>query len=178
MKREFLKGFELADDIIDKIMAENGKDVEAVKAKYADYDDVKTQLSEANTQIEAFKGMDIDGIKKAAEDWKTKAEKAEADALAKISALQFDHALDVALSGAKAKNAKAVKALLDMDGLKLNGGEIVGLSEQLTKLKLDNDYLFESEEATPSIVKPTPGAGGKAGEDAIRAAMGLPPAKD
>ena len=34
MKREFLKGFEgLSDEAIDKIMAENGKDIEAEKSK-------------------------------------------------------------------------------------------------------------------------------------------------
>ncbi len=70
MKREYLKSLELSEEIIDKIMDENGKDVEAVKNKYADYDNIKVQLKEANKQIENFKNMDIDKIKKAADDWK------------------------------------------------------------------------------------------------------------
>ena len=37
MKREFLTGLGVTEDVIDKIMAENGKDIEAAKAKYADY---------------------------------------------------------------------------------------------------------------------------------------------
>ena len=69
MKREYLKSLELSEEIIDKIMDENGKDVEAVKNKYADYDNIKVQLKEANKQIENFKNMDIDKIKKAADDW-------------------------------------------------------------------------------------------------------------
>ena len=72
MKREYLKSLELSEEIIDKIMDENGKDVEAVKNKYADYDNIKVQLKEANKQIENFKKMDIDKIKKAADDWKKK----------------------------------------------------------------------------------------------------------
>ena len=44
MKRDFLEGLKLEADVIDKIMRENGKDIESVKAKYADYDDVKKQL--------------------------------------------------------------------------------------------------------------------------------------
>lgn len=72
MKREYLKSLELSEEIIDKIMDENGKDVEAVKNKYADYDNIKVQLKEANKQIENFKNMDIDKIKKAADDWKKK----------------------------------------------------------------------------------------------------------
>ena len=59
MKREYLKSLELSEEIIDKIMDENGKDVEAVKNKYADYDNIKVQLKEANKQIENFKNMDL-----------------------------------------------------------------------------------------------------------------------
>lgn len=59
MKREYLKSLELSEEIIDKIMDENGKDVEAIKNKYADYDNIKVQLKEANKQIENFKSMDI-----------------------------------------------------------------------------------------------------------------------
>jgi len=181
MKREFIK--ELLPDItkeaLDAIMAENGKDIESTKTKFSDYEDLKTQLSEAGKTIDGFKAMDIDGIKQAAEDYKAKAEKAEADRTADISKLQFDHALDGALSGVKAKNAKAVKALLDMGGLKLNGEEIVGLKEQLDKIKTDNDYLFEGEKPAPGIFA---GKLGGAGTDlnvdaftaSVRKAAGLP----
>ena len=83
---------------------------------------------------------------------------AEADRVAEVSRLKFEHALDVALSGAKAKNVKAVKALLELDKLKFSeeDGSILGLKEQLEKVKAENDYLFESSEAPPRIV-----AGGK-----------------
>ncbi len=118
------------------------------KAKFDEINDVnktlKEQLEAANKQIEGFKGLDIEGVKKAAEEWKTKAEKAEAEAKTRIETLQFDHALESALLGARAKNAKAVKALIDADALKLKDGEIIGLSEQLEKLKADNDFLFEA----------------------------------
>ena len=33
MKREFLEGFSLEKEVIDQIMAENGRDIEAEKAK-------------------------------------------------------------------------------------------------------------------------------------------------
>lgn len=119
--------------------------------------DLQTQLTDANKKIESFKGMDIDGIKAAADDWKQKYEKAAKDADDKINALKFDHALEGALTASKAKNAKAVKALLDMDGLKMNGEEIVGLSEQLEKIKKENDFLFDGETAPARFVASTPG---------------------
>lgn len=176
MKTEFLKSLNLSQEVIDKIMAENGKDiaVEQKKAEKAIQErdsyklkakSLETQVNDANTEIQKFKDMDIDGIKKAADDWKETAEKAKADADKQISQMKFDYALSAALTGAKAKNAKAVKALLDMDGLKFNDndGKIVGLDEQLAQIKTDNDYLFESDEPAPEFVKGTNGGSGSVG---------------
>ena len=115
------------------------------------------QLSKANETIAGFKAMDVEGIKKAADDYKAKFEQAQKDAEQKTQALQFDFALSNALANAKAKNAKAVKALLDMDALKLNGDEIIGLKEQLERVKAENSYLFESDKKTPEVVRPTGG---------------------
>lgn len=171
MKTEFLKSLNLSQEVIDKIMAENGKDI-AVEQKKAEKviqerdsyklkaESLETQVNDANTEIQKFKDMDIDGIKKAADDWKETAEKAKADADKQISQMKFDYALSAALTGAKAKNTKAVKALLDMDGLKFNDGKIVGLDEQLAQIKADNDYLFESDEPAPEFVKGTNGGSG------------------
>ena len=85
MKREFLQNFKVGDqslpkEIIDAILDENGKDIESVKGKYADYDVIKKQLDEANRTIDGFKDMDIDTVRKEAADWKQKAEQAERDA--------------------------------------------------------------------------------------------------
>lgn len=174
MKTEFLKSLNLSQEVIDKIMAENGKDI-AVEQKKAEKiiqerdsyklkaESLETQVNDANTEIQKFKDMDIEGIKKAADDWKETAEKAKADADKQISQMKFDYALSAALTGAKAKNAKAVKALLDMDGLKFNDGKIVGLDEQLAQIKADNDYLFESDEPAPEFVKGTNGGSGSVG---------------
>jgi small-conductance mechanosensitive channel len=149
MKREFLEELKLEKELIDKIMAENGKDIEAEKAKVttksAEIDGLKTQLNEANKQIESFKGMDIEGIKKAADEYKTKAEQAEVEAKKQIEKLQFEYSLESELQKAGARNPKTVKALLNMESLKNADGAIIGLKEQLEKLKTDEAYLFNAE---------------------------------
>ena len=161
MKREYLENLDLGNGVkltkeqIDGIMAENGKDIEATKSKFADYDGLKTQLGDANKTIEGFKAMDIDGIKKAADDWKKKAETAEADAAAKIAGMQFDGLLTGAVSAAKGKNAKAVRALLDVDTLKASKNQEADIKTALEALKKDNGYLFDTEP-----VPPPPGAPG------------------
>ena len=177
MKRDFLKGLELSDELIDKIMEAHGKSVERYKSGETQIqtlnqqlEDLKGQLGEANKQIKEFRDMDIDGIRKAAVDWEAKAKQAEKDSEAKIQKMQFDHALEKALAGAKAKNTKAVQALLNMDELKLDNGVIVGLDKQLDGIKKDNDFLFDADDSKPSFTTKTkqnaPGA-----DDAFMAAL-------
>ena len=195
MKREDLKKLGLTDeviekagleaDVLDKIMALHGKDIEKHKEDLATAttaaEGLQKQLDEANKQIESFKELKPEELQKAVEDWKTKAETAEAEAKKQIDALKFHHALDGALLGAKARNPKAVKALLKIDDLKLtDDGKLLGLDEQVEALKTENDYLFESDEPDPKIV-----TGGKnktvigdASVMAAREAAGLPIEKD
>lgn len=184
MKREDLRkllGDDVADEVIDKIMAENGKDIEKHKADntalITERDGLKTQLKDASVQIESFKGMDIEGVKKSADEWKSKAEQATRDAEDQVSRLKFDHALESALTGARARNAKAVTALLNPELMKLaDDGSISGLKEQLETIQREHDYLFESDEPPPKIVT---GGNNKsitsdAVLDAARKAAGLP----
>lgn len=144
--------------VIDKIMELNGKDVEKFKTDLAstttERDTLKTSLDDANKQIESFKSMDIEGVKKTADEYKTKFETTQAESAKQLAALKFDHALDGALTGAKAKNLKAVKALLNTETLKLNeaDGSIIGLKDQLEGIQKDNGFLFESETQPPEIV--------------------------
>jgi hypothetical protein len=181
MKREDLKVLELADEVIDQIMKLHGKDVEAHKAQLTEAEKQATslqgQLDEATKAIEGFKELDVDGIRAAADEWKAKAEQAKTEAAAEIEKLKFDHALEGALTEAKAKNPKAVKALLNFENLKLaEGGKIVDLDDQLKVIKEENDYLFESEQPVPKIV--TGGQGKTKVTDsmvaAARTAAGLP----
>jgi hypothetical protein len=180
MTREFLKSLGIEDKaVIDSIMGENGKDINAEKTKFGDYETLKTQLSDANKKIEEFGKLDFDGVKAMADDYKAKFEQAQADGKKQLDELRFNHALDSALGGAKAKNIKAVKALLETDKLKLNkDGSLTGLSEQLDKIKSENDYLFEMENSpspAPHFLGGSHGAPSSADDDAVRAIMGLPP---
>lgn len=180
MKTEFLKELGLEQDVIDKIMAENGKDIEGykseVKALKTERDGLKTELGEVGKQIEEFKNLDVEGIKAAADDWKAKAEKASKERDEQIAALKFDHALEGKLTGTKAKDASILLGLLKKDDLKLmEDGSILGLDEQISKIKEEKGFLFESDEKLPKFV--TGGTGGNGGSEAdqttLRAAMGL-----
>lgn len=181
MKTQDLIELGISEEIAAKVFALHGKDIESHKAKLTtlqtEADTLRTQLTEAGAQIEKFKGMDVDGIKAAADEWRSKAEKAQTDAAAQLAAVKFDHALESAITGAKAKNAKAVQALLSTDALKDANGEFIAerFTEQLEKIKSENDYLFADVTPPPKII--TGGNNqsvvGDAFNDAMRKGAGL-----
>ena len=61
--------------------------------------------------------------------------------------LQFNFALEGALTNAKSKNNKALKALLNMDNIKYQEGKLEGLQEQIEALQKDASYLFDLDTA-------------------------------
>ena len=53
-----------------------------------------------------------------------------------------------------AKNAKAIKALIDMDSVKLGeNGELEGFDNQIEELKESDSYLFNIEEVFNSSLR-------------------------
>lgn len=158
MKREDLIKAGITDDnLINAIMALHGQDIEGHKTKLTtattELEGLKKQLEDANGTIASFNGMDIEGIKKTAEDYKAKFEQAQKDAAAQIAQIRFDTALDRELTGAKARDLKAVRVNLNLEGLKLEeDGTIKGLKEQLEKLQTEKDFLFDKDGKTPRII--------------------------
>lgn len=186
MKRDFLKGLKievdgkevtLTDAIIDSIISENGKDIEATKAKAdktQEIENLKSQLSEkdklieeANVQIENFKGMDVEGTKKAADEWKTKFEQAAAEAKTKeeefnkkLEEQQYDFKLNEYVNGQKFTSdfaKKAYLAELKAQEFKLDAdGNFLGANEYTEKFKAANQGVFAVEEAqkdtTPEVI--------------------------
>lgn len=175
MKREFLKELGLTDEQIDKIMAENGKDIENAKGDLAEKEtelETKTkeveslqgQLDTANKEIESYKEMDIESIKAAADDYKIKYETAKEDAEKEIESLKFEHSLESALNKAGAKNVKAAKALLDIEDLRASKNIDSDLESAITTLKESDDYLFGEVEPTGTGGSLGNGGKGKPGE--------------
>ena len=111
------------------------------------HDNVVSELNAANETIKGlretvakFDGVDIEKLKKDASDWETKYN-------TDIAAVKLDSAVNMALVEAKARNPKLAKAALDMSVIKMDGENLLGLSEQLDNLKKSDAYLFEEEQA-------------------------------
>src|SRR5690625_1431571 len=137
-------------------MLEHGKTVNDTKAKAdkadeleSQIEDYKNQISERDTQLEELKKVDAEGLQAKIDELQQQNETTKTEYEEKLQQQAFDHKLESALSGAKVKNTKAVKALLDMDTIKLDGDNLKGLDDQLNNLKESDAYLFESEEGDP-----------------------------
>lgn len=108
-------------------------------------DDKIAELSTANDTIKGlqetvkkFDGVDVEKLKS---DLANAQAKYDAD----VSSLKRDSAVNLALLGAKARDSKAVMPFLDLDTIKLDGDKVLGLDEQLQKLKTEKAFLFEED---------------------------------
>ena len=154
MKREFLQNFKvneqpLPKEIIDEIMAENGRDIEAAKKPFADYDSIKEQLQTAKDGLKAFEGVDVAQLQSKVTELQGKLDAKDTEWQGKLADMAFDHALEAAITGSKGRNAKAIRALLDVDTLKGSKNQEADIKAALEGLKKDSGYLFDDGQIPP-----------------------------
>lgn len=181
MKPEFLQNFKVGDaplpkEVVDAILAENGHDIEEAKKPFADYESIKEQLRTATEGLKAFEGVDVKNLQgQVAKLTKDLSDQAEAHKK-QLADLAFDGVLKDAITTARGRNDKAIRALLDVDTLKASKNQTVDIKKALEDLKKDSGYLFDTGETPPPYAAGT-GTGGMGtpftGMDAIRAAAGL-----
>lgn len=156
MKTEFLQNLKVNDqplpkEVIDAIMAENGRDIEAAKRPYADYDTIKQQLTEAQTTLQNIQqnGQTLEAAQQKAQEWEQKYNDAIAAHQQELADRDFSQLLETAITGFKGKNVKAISALLDVDALKGSKNQEADIKAALEGLKKDSGYLFDGEGAPP-----------------------------
>lgn len=123
------------------------------KSKYNELNESKKlsdeNLKKANATLEELKGKAglSEEYKAQIDALKAEAKKAEEAHKATVAQMKRDNAIESALASAKARNSKAVRALLDEGKLVLNDdGSISGLKEQIEAVKKDNAFLFDSSD--------------------------------
>ena len=143
---EFLKGV-IADELYAQLETElKGKEVKLANLASGDYigkekyealeiklNNATEQLNTANAKLEGFDP-----------NWKDTVAEAEKKAAEKVQQVMFDKALDVSLLSAKAKDIKAVRAMLELDKIEYDDGKLSGLEEQLESLKENKGWAFDN----------------------------------
>ena len=118
MKREDVKNKipGITDEQLNWLMQENGADINREKSAATA---LQTQLTAAQAQLKtAQDGLAAFDGKKKPEEYEAELAKLQADLKAQADGFAFDNALDTAILGKKGRSVKAVRALLDVDGLK------------------------------------------------------------
>ena len=159
MKTETLRTLGITDQtVIDAIMAENGKDVNAAKANT---EALTTQVAELQKQL-GERDEQLKGLKESVKDNEKLTEKItsleEANKTAtteyqnKIYEIQKTHAIENGIRDAKAKNVKAVMALLDKSKINFADDKLTGFTEQIDALVKGEDtaFLFTVENNNPT----------------------------
>ena len=149
MKREFLQNLKVGEaalpkEVIDAIMAENGRDIEAAKAAavkpYADYEAIREENQRLQQTV-------TDG--KTSQQWKEAYEQAVAQHQQEMDSLHFQTELETAIRTAGGRNPKAITALLELDTLRESENRQEAITAALEGLKQQEGYLFTQQTPPP-----------------------------
>lgn len=138
----------------DKVFKENYKTVAEVAKIEAARDNYKSQLTTAQDTLKTFEGVDVNELQGKISQLTTDLAAKDSKYAEKIADMEFSTLLDGQISAAKAKNVKAVKALLDVDALKQSKNRDADIQSALESVKADNGYLFEDGKQPPAVTVP------------------------
>lgn len=164
MTKEALMKMGLTEEQATKVLEAH---TTAINGKYIPkerFDEVNTKVKQLETSV-SERDKQLDDLKKSTGDveaLKTQIQTLQNDNKTKeeaykveLSNLKKNNALELALTGAKVKNSKAIKALLDDEKIKLkDDGTLEGLSEQLEAIKKTDAYLFEETQTKEKTTVP------------------------
>lgn len=171
MKKEDFIALGISDELAKKCADAFAEELKAFipKARFDEVNNEKKKLEadlgERDSKLEQLKTSagDLETLKKQVSDFQKEIKAKDEAHAAEIKKLKVDAAVDAALSGAKAKNSVAVRALLkDIDKADFNDdGTVKGLVDQIKNIKKSDPYLFDNDAPTaPKLKGAVPGESG------------------
>ena len=166
MKTDFLKNLGITEQsVLDQIMAENGRDVEKVRNELnlakQQVTDLQGQLNTKTTELNTLKDStkDYENLQNQITQLTTDKTNLQNELNTKVAQLTKQYETENKVRDAKAKNIKAVMALLDPNK---------DTDEQLTALKAGEDTAFlfgDTHSGSPAGTQPNnpPSNGGNGG---------------
>src|SRR5574344_838483 len=115
------------------------------------------QLTTTKEDLKEFDGVDADGVKTQIEDLEKKLTDKDTEYQAQIADRDFQEILKDSIAAANGKNAKAIKALLDIDTLKGSKNQKEDIEKAIKALSEAEDSKMLFGEPDPTVVsKATP----------------------
>ena len=146
MKTEDLTKLGLTAEQISEIQKLNGLDISSEQKKsekiIAERDNYKGQLETTQNALKEFEGVDIKELKGKIDTLTADLTAKETDYQTKLTDMEFNSKLDGLITSSGARNAKTVKALLDLESIKSSKNQDTDLQTALETCKKDNEYLF------------------------------------
>ena len=142
-------------DALEKELAANYKTVAEYDKQAGKLSQALDKLKTAEDGLKAFEGVDVTDLQGQIAKLQGDLSAKDAAYAEKVANMEFDALLTSAVTAARGKNAKAIRALLDVDALKSSKNQEADIQAALEALQKDNEYLFESDkEPLPNIVLP------------------------
>lgn len=155
--RDDLREIGIDEESLEKVMTLHGQEVQGLNDKVSQKD---SKLNELQSTVDSYKednkqkdnelkdlqekAKNGDDLQQTISDLRQANEDREKERQKEIKELKFNHNLENKLRDVGARNVKAVRALLDSENLKFNDeeNEVIGLQDQLEKLRESDSYLF------------------------------------
>lgn len=149
MKRDFIKSLGIEDkDVIDKILDENSADIGRAKGELDTYKtkvtDLESQLKGKDTELERLQKSvgDTNALNEKITQLETEKTQLSTELNTKLTDLKKTYAIENKVRDSKARNVKAVMALLDQSKITYENEVLGGVDEQLTALQGGEDTKF------------------------------------
>lgn len=172
MNKEDLLKLGLSEEQAEKVLSANAEQLKGFipKSRFDEVNNTKKQLEkdlkDRDVQLENLKNSsgDVETMKQTIENLQRDNKAAKDNFEAELAKFKLESAIDTTLLGSNAINTRAVKALLDMDKIKLDGDVLIGINEQIEALKNaeDSKMLFkvtETKQKEPNFSGVKPGEG-------------------
>lgn len=179
MNKEDLLNLGLLEEQAEKVLSANAEQLKGFipKSRFDEVNNTKKQLEkdlkDRDVQLENLKNSsgDLETMKQTIENLQRDNKVAKDNFEAELAKFKLESAIDTTLLSSNAINTKAVKALLDMGRIKLDGEVLIGINEQIEALKTaeDSKMLFktaESKSKEPNFSGVKPGEGNTGAEGA------------
>lgn len=158
MTREFLEEMGIEKENINKILNKYHEGVkeykdsaEKVKTLEAETSSLKEQISQRDKDLKELKKVDAKELETKIAELEEKNKTLQAESESKLLETRKNLMLENSLMKANVKNSKAIKGMLELDKITINGDELDGLDDQIKALKESDSYLFNIEEPIKTI---------------------------
>lgn len=158
MDRGFLEEMGIEKENINKILDKYHEGIkeyrdssEKVKTLEAENTSLKDQISQRDKDLKELKKIDAKELETKIAELEEKNKTLQEESDKQLQETRKNLMLENSLMKANVKNSKAIRGMLDIDKITIDGDELTGLDDQIKALKESDSYLFNIEEPTKTI---------------------------